>query len=332
MKPLKQKRIIGRRGNPGTPEEILEAARTILDLSPGDSPRNIHDKLKKVYPEGHRLYQSIPTERTIRSHMPKLRPPAPEPSDDPWSLGESRKRRISPEADRDLLKLWRFCVIVGRTFTIREAIWASRLRAMGVPFEQLLYKAYLYARKERFSKTENTRDLDAQMAFLDGFSGYLYTAAIDSGIIEHPTMMAANISVLKQGTRNGLGTVITDDEGKGTGLLTLFLDVTNPGRSVERKLLFNSANEGHLQFKHDEHLSEEADMVYALRLRGLAREREWTNLDYEKREKVAKYLHKSIASDEGSWPAYQSLPFREHCLRKQSLSDILNRVNSGAKD
>ena len=58
------------------------------------------------------------------------------------------EHRIPPEANADLLRIWKWCAVVGRKFTIREALWVARLRDM-VDFEWLLQRAVEYAIREK---------------------------------------------------------------------------------------------------------------------------------------------------------------------------------------
>jgi len=87
-----------------------------------------------------------------------------------WSLGISARPEygISPEATDDLLAVWKYCLVTGHLFTIREAKWVEHLRKAITDREgritKLLGLACQYALREQIceilKKTMDTRDLD----------------------------------------------------------------------------------------------------------------------------------------------------------------------------
>ncbi len=74
--------------------------------------------------------------------------------DDPWCLGKSTKWSIPNEANEDLLKLFRWCILVGNLLTIRQAKWIAKLRGT-VEFDSLLTVANDYAMSERLWEMDN---------------------------------------------------------------------------------------------------------------------------------------------------------------------------------
>ncbi len=306
---------------PKTPEWVEQEIRAKYSEAKDEGTDLTAPQLRAYLKEvlkGKGLVHLWPSLRKVQLVLTKARATYPtiieQGLDAEWSLAASKQHRIPPEADKDLLKIWRFCRIVGRRFTIREAIWASRLRGL-VPFERLLSKSYLYARKERFSENRETHALDAGITFADLDTPWLYSTAVDTGTIEGmPTG-----GVIKLGT---------EDMDR---LMPFMYSIGRPGLSVEGKLAFATRFPN---FTHDEKLSEEADTVYALRLRKLSEEPAWADLEWETIERVVKYLHKAVAEEERQFKVlgvpwllrgYRG-PSGEVAPSKQSLADILEEL------
>ncbi|MBI4332921.1 MAG: hypothetical protein HY673_16760 [Chloroflexi bacterium] len=312
---------------PKTPEWIEQEIRATWseakdegrDLTARELRENLKDLLKSK-----ELVHLLPSLRKVQLVLTKARADYPkivaQGLDTEWSLAASKKHRIPPEADGDLLRIWRFCRVVGRRFTIREALWASRLRQL-VPLGQLLSQALDYSRRERFSDNFQTADLDARIAFIEGGkTPWLHCVADDAGVMPPHD--------LNPGELSNFG---ADD------MMVSFLDVEKPGQAVERKLLLDLVDQpdAPLNFSHDERLSEEGDMVYALRLRKLSEELRWDGLDWNTMQKVARHLHKAVAGEEQEikqmgvpWllTGFRG-PSGEDRPSKQSLDGILEQVN-----
>jgi hypothetical protein len=75
--------------------------------------------------------------------------------DRPWSMASLEDFPLSPEAIPAVLKVWKFRMEKGSTFTIREAKWAARLSLLGLSIERLSMVAYNYARQERIYELIN---------------------------------------------------------------------------------------------------------------------------------------------------------------------------------
>jgi len=73
-----------------------------------------------------------------------------DPQEKPWSTAMLEDYPISPEATASVLKVWKFRIEKGDTFTIREAKWASRLSRFleNEDIKKLSCKASQYARTE----------------------------------------------------------------------------------------------------------------------------------------------------------------------------------------
>jgi|TARA_R100001530_G_scaffold134374_2_gene109123 hypothetical protein len=95
--------------------------------------------------------------------------------DDPWSLGACEEHTILHDATADLLAIWKRSIIGGAKFTIRQAIWAARLKhaVPGTPtrsrLEELRHWAVAYAADARVAEalgeTLDTSFLDSNLAF-----------------------------------------------------------------------------------------------------------------------------------------------------------------------
>jgi len=99
------------------------------------------------------------------------------PLDAPWSIAASLKYGISPEATADLINVWKYCLAIGHTFTIREAKWVALIRtAIQTSRNVYQYRGALlfgyaneYAIRERISEIlsspMDTRDIDGNLCF-----------------------------------------------------------------------------------------------------------------------------------------------------------------------
>ena len=87
--------------------------------------------------------------------------------DEPWHMGLSHPD-ITPEATGDLMELLRLSIALGRKFTVRQAIWACKIRS-AVSGEQLYLWSTFYERVDRTAAgakvIPDMSNLDAQMAF-----------------------------------------------------------------------------------------------------------------------------------------------------------------------
>ena len=106
--------------------------------------------------------------------------------DDPWSLGACESFNIPQDATADLLAIWKRSIIGDTTFTIRQAIWAARLRqaVSDTPtssrLEELRYWAAAYAADQRVAealKTPlDTRELDSNLVFRTEDGSFAWTS------------------------------------------------------------------------------------------------------------------------------------------------------------
>ncbi len=111
----------------------------------------------------------MPADETIANLVSHAWHHEPSPLEKPWCLGVSREYNFPSEANADLLKIWKWCLVVGWTFTIREALWVVQLRN-AVPFNRLLFYVVVYAIRERAceilgTSTIETSDVDFHQFF-----------------------------------------------------------------------------------------------------------------------------------------------------------------------
>lgn len=226
--------------------------------------------------------------------------PAIRALDKPWTLSESISRNIPAEATNDLLKIRLWCLVVGRTFTIREAKWVAYLRGV-VPPGTLLSNAYTYAIRERacdLVKMEGsyTDDLDTRLSLSDMEESWmLYATAARMGVIPRSTneSLKALKKAYEEATSEALpylsrslqeleARLITEEEGRDSSWLAYPV-----GKAVEYRL--------GLKCEHSIKLLENADMMYAMWLRELSKGAKWGEMPEKAKEEVAERLHTEIA-------------------------------------
>jgi len=122
----------------------------------------------------HRSSYSLPGESSFRKIVNAAKKDK-SPLENPWSLGMSEAFDIPDDATADLMALLKRSIVGDTTFTIRQAIWAARLRGTisETPtkprLKELRYWAGAYAADERVAhaleQPLDTRELDSSLAF-----------------------------------------------------------------------------------------------------------------------------------------------------------------------
>ena len=237
----------------------------------------------------------------------------------PWMLGASAEPeyRIPPEANRELLYIWRWCVVVGRTFTIREAQWVARLRGV-VPLESLLMSAVDYSLREQACEALKqplyTADLDAEMAFKER-TGWPYHTASRIGAID---------------------TYVPRSHKER--------ETWEAGENLYLTLMIWPANwvvESYLGLGHSDKLPEDAGMVYAMWLRHLSKGPRWQNLSKEAKEGIAQRLYEEVAekikeiedlSSQGPWWWQASLKSMEWKPSQELFTEVGIDVTKTSKE
>ncbi len=224
--------------------------------------------------------------------------------DEPWCLGVSVKLGISSEANADLLKIYKWCTLVGRPFTIREAKWVAQLRGV-VSRTDLLRIASNYAAKERIYEMElasgnshdrfDTADLDAFISFRP--LGWEYHT----------------------GCRLGLYPELRDWRGMAESTPRILdLDLDSPASMVEwailpchdkykielvrkpdemQKIIINdkkNQNKEPYLLQDAGELPDQEEAVYAMWLVKMSNQPAWETLDLAKKVNVANQLHNEV--------------------------------------
>lgn len=265
----------GPRISPTVKQTIYEMA-----LENRNRPRRaVVARLKEVI---EHMGEPVPSDETLERLVSRARASELSQLDTSWSLGASVAHNIPSEANADLLQIWKWCVVVGRTFTIREALWVSRLRGI-VPFEELLMWAAEYALAEQavasmHESSVDTTPLDFDLAFKgseEGFSGKIGTwvkfAVHRGGTVPWPSP-----GYFKYKDLGG--------ESHKRGILTCV--GIKPSMAVERL--------HGLKPMHRSELPEDTDMVYTIWLSLFSRSSKWKDMSNEAKEVIAQRLHEEV--------------------------------------
>ncbi len=227
--------------------------------------------------------ETLPTAQTLERLISRIRQHILG-EDDPWSISASVSNDIPADANGILIKLQRWCLIMGRPLTVREAKWAARLRT-AVRSENLLEWAWRYALREMIADSLQDRlvtdDLDRELCFPreTPMEDCIMMAGRRAGILPSPSLEDF---------------VLSEEEPLNNEFLADFpswvergMDVPL-GQAMEHKLLL-------WRVEHEEEFSEDADALYALWLQYLSKEPGWKDLNNEKRVALVKALHREVA-------------------------------------
>lgn len=198
-----------------------------------------------------------------------------------WSVAVSDKYDIPRDAYEVLLRVWRWNIVVGRTFTVREARWVARLWKI-IPYEKLLARAVEYGWRERVavsigSETVTTIDLDLAVAFeMNSMDWWPYRTAINMKVIPEDTSFAL---------------AATDWENEGGWLNDVFTLLIAQG-SASHMMWMKSG----VSWRPNTRLPEHGDLVYALWMRRLVKQFPWNDLLPEDRNLLAEKLYEEVAT------------------------------------
>lgn len=274
-------------GNRAIPSEVRQLIQIIYTENPEKTARSIRTEAKSILAKFGQL-SFLPSERTIARIISLLTIPPPKEIDGPWSIAASVEYSIPPDANRDLLTIWRWCTVIGRPFTIREAQWVARLRGL-TSFEKLLYTAFLYSKREHDSEVLKepfvTSDLDSDLIFasnrLSETEWFHHTASLMGVIPSHPTRLIQFLS--------------EDDEFQ-IRLDSIFSK--NLSNSLMYKNLAGLAVARYympLTFKIEDYkLTGNGDRLFALWLRRLSEGPRWEKLELEQKQKIGTTLYEEI--------------------------------------
>lgn len=222
--------------------------------------------------------------------------------DGPWNLAASGYFNIPPEANGDILKINRWCIVVGWPFSIREAMWVARLRSVRPIWLErlknptfpnsddrwlsyLLNQACKYAAEERAcdalgQKIDSTY-LDAILVLLRSTNWELDTAHATATL--PPTVRHEAVAGQEPLRRE----ILTSMEWPAGVAVQLALQLDFKRRlwpGVEKYY----------------RLSGSADLVYAMWLRKISQSPAWASLDDTQKRQIMESLHDEVA-DQGKW-------------------------------
>lgn len=156
---------------------ITRIYRKAVDRWEPDVIKEMRERFPKIDEKQLRdaIKEKLPSYDTVRPFCKKWK--EPDVLDKPWSLGAPDETGISCEATVDLLDVWKYCLAIGHTFTIREAKWVARIRT-AIQASENIYQyrgallfgyAHEYAIRERISKIlkshMDTHDIDSNLCF-----------------------------------------------------------------------------------------------------------------------------------------------------------------------
>lgn len=198
---MKEKQEKKKRGNPGTPDWIVNKVWALKREKLDQGAPAIHSILKQ-YLEKIRQGDLLPTPRTVQNiinRRPAERATMIEssPLDKPWSFGSLVQYHVTADALPTVEWFYRISLASNSDITIRQVLWLSRLYKMMLsrlnvsPFEETYQQLYewacVYAEQERIweeglklspeaDKYFDTRDLD--IAILKGIKAQQLLSAL----------------------------------------------------------------------------------------------------------------------------------------------------------
>ena len=209
----------------------------------------------------------------------------------PWSIAVSADYGIPLETNEVLMKIWKWCAVVGMTLTIREAQWVARLR--GVTTDDLLYSlAVSYARREHVCQLLGreeiyTADLDIVSVFpMTNVMWSPYDTEVRWAFLETWRVVIGISYSTDDLALFDKHAAELDSWNKST-----FAYMNIPaGQTVEKYLSINP--------QHSQVLGENADIVYALWLRLFGSSPKWKNMTLETKIEMAMRLRKEVELEE----------------------------------
>ncbi|MFC1902669.1 hypothetical protein ACFLX4_01185 [Chloroflexota bacterium] len=242
-----------------------------------DKPRQLLATELRERIEHNAKIPSIPEINTIAKIISAARHKVPR-NEDPWSVGASILHNIPDEANSDLIKIWKWCIVIGRTFNVREAKWAAKLRG-AVPFSSLLYVAAYYALEEQvaeaFGKPLDTTSLDL----------YMLCFPDDSVIKNKIQFDARRLGLIPS---RGAPPLSGEERPKVVDRLNPdLLRMDDPISKVIERLtgVYNP---------HVEELSDDGDALYAMWLKKLSQGQNWEQLSGDSHDEMAMRLFREV--------------------------------------
>jgi hypothetical protein len=264
-------------------------------------------------PDGTALWSKfadeLPPLGTLRNYFTTARQSTTD-DDRPWSIGQTiygdAGQVVDSEALPLLMLVWQRALAGGRTITVRQARWISRLRSFvtvqppsdGVALEEwvrILYGlAATYAAREQIAEREgntegpDTSDLDASLAF-----GMLHAIDLDRGLGAAAALRAATKLGLVRDPEHAEQGVAWIDDAHASSLRQL-ADTVAVGEQYDQR---KAGRISQLPFWKV--------IALMMGLRSLANDKAWDALPEMDQRKRAKALRDSV--ELGDWNEYAEL-------------------------
>jgi len=205
----------------------------------------------------------------------------------PWSIAVSADYGIPLETNEVLMKIWKWCAVVGMTLTIREAQWVARLRGI-VPDDIIYSRAIKYARREQVCQLLGreeiyTTDLDIFSVFYMANEGWSpHDTEVRWALLE---TMKALPGIHHNTDELALIRKRADEMDSWNKSNYAYMNIP-ASRIVEKYLSINP------QYKQT--LGENTDIVYTIWLRLFGSSPKWKSMTLETKIEMAIRLYKEV--------------------------------------
>ena len=257
------------------------------------------------------------------------------PLDKDFFLGHEALASIPPEAVPFLLDIYRTCLVTQTPFSVRQALWCVRLRALAPNNPLWVYeRAEDYATRERVAKAFrydfDTRSLDAWLAFAKAWTpDHANPELADVGWqgTGWAHMTAANLGVIPMWELFPPG-MTREEETEAFKLLSGSLGraplsyPSSPGGYVLREAIWSDPRPYTDGERGDEEravatgsgsMEPEANIVFALWLGRILHTEKWASLTVHERVAFAQRLREEVVAHEkaesaafGSWAGHKN--------------------------
>jgi len=321
-------------------DEILEQMKT---------SRDVRDRL----PEKESIAKIISTALTHKNML-----------DEPWALAESTNpiNNIPPEATHVLLHVWKLCLALGYTLTIREAQWIARIRT-AIPLSpsrlgKLFYYAHEYAIRERVSaiskKAFDTRDLDAELIMGDreritfealGFippKSFAFIKEKSHGLVVILSEKgdASHLAILENIPKNAEDKLFNDKEQFDEEKYSKMRDNIFTREGIEQ--IANTPEHTLFEdlYSYSDGLTQEQDRIFAATLVYLSKGTLWNTLSMDDYISILSYLKEGVTKTVSSldllrihFSAQEQNGLKpEHIISPEILQMVGHLVNNAIKE
>ena len=248
--------------------------------------------------------------------------------DKPWSIAASIKYKFSPEANRDLLEIWRYSIAIDSPISIRQAKWLVYIRNFYPPTVEpysnkvmrnleLISRSWLYSIFERVSIILKEEDFDSTPLDALFLPEWELATALQLGKIHRPYLPREALEKIK--------TAGTSLSGPARSVLSVEQAVWHNVRAKPPQ-----GQEMNSFGSFDKVLPEEADLIAAYWLNYLSKGPLWNNLPTQPDIQEARRLHaqrqKRSPYDLGHSPD-DSLYSRQNSVRKRLFEWVAQNFN-----